>query len=414
MQIGFGQAIITPIMDTEMVGYTPRRNCDGIEKDIYVKAVSLVDNDKTYTWITGDILGFDLFFQDQLLKTLDSDGITIEHFQMFSSHTHSAPKCLNEAEYNSPNTKQSEIDYFDYLLKQAKTAIVTSINSKQDFTYKYAHGKMENFQTNRINKDAEAFDDILVIEISQADANKSLLYSFAGHPTILDSKSTLISPDYVGVISQALASDYTYNLFFNAPCGDMSTRYTKRESSIAELERLGMIAYENIRKTLTNLSESKQIKNYKFTDYTYDLKVKDFLSIERAQKLYDESLLAYNNGLADKLDKYALRALRGTLEGNMINLHHSKQGYTMTSYPFNYSIVEIDGYKFLNLSGEIFTSLVSQLNLDKVWPISLSNQYRTYLCDKQAFDANTYEALSSLFEKGQAELMMDKINKDLI
>ena len=32
MQIGFGQAIITPIMDTEMVGYTPSRNCDGIEK----------------------------------------------------------------------------------------------------------------------------------------------------------------------------------------------------------------------------------------------------------------------------------------------------------------------------------------------------------------------------------------------
>ena len=88
--------------------------------------------------------------------------------------------------------------------------------------------RWQTSQTNRIDPKRKAQDELRVLEVLLENNEKALLYSFSGHPTILDASSTLISPDYVGVVAEVLSDYYEHTMFFNAPCGDMSTRYTKK------------------------------------------------------------------------------------------------------------------------------------------------------------------------------------------
>ncbi len=407
MKIGFNQQIITPKLSSELVGYIPSRKAESVQKDLLIKVITLVDIEKKYVWLTCDLLGLDLYFKEVLLNKLKDNNIYINDLQMFTTHTHSGVRILNKEEYYSEDVEALNKEYFDFLVNQAYTAISNSLNDLKDFTYKLALGKMENFQTNRLNKDYYSHDDILTIEITTEANNKLLLYSFSGHPTILDRNSTRISPDYVGVVASVLEEFYEFTMFFNAPCGDMSTRFTKLESSMDEVNRLGKIAANCVLKTLDNLSEAKKIKNYKVSRYTYRLNFKEFLDIESAQKLYDDSKRDLENAIENNLDPLEIRALRATYEGYMFNLNHSKQNYKHNYLDSNIYIIKIDDYSIVNLASEVFSVLAKPLKIKNVWTNSLSDQYQTYLCDKSAYDLNTYEALSSLYKKGEGEKLID-------
>ncbi len=415
MRIGFSEIVITPQLGVEMVGYLPSRLADSIEKDLKLKIVTIENHNKLSTWLTVDMLGLDVFFKKMVLKTLKIEGIILEDLLMFSTHTHSGPTCVSEDQYygrskggllsaNDDADLNNEI--FDFLVSQAVTAIKESILDLNDFTYKIARGQMKDFQTNRINKDFYSFDDILTIEVSKEN-KKYLIYSFSGHPTILNSASTLISPDYVGEVSKNLETVYDFSIFFNAPCGDMSTRYTKSESSINELIRLGKVASDHIFNTLKTLSEARTLENYKVEYTTYPLQFKEFKTLEDAERAYDESKEEYAKAQEANADDLTLRALRASLEGHMVNLYHSQQNYTGSEYKMDIAIVTLDDLKVINLESEVFSSLIEPLVNENIWVNSLYNQFSTYLSDIRGFELNTYEALSSLYKPGEGEKLIE-------
>lgn len=413
MKLGFAQRVISPPLKSELVGYIPSREAESIEKDLLVKTITIINDEEVYIWLTCDLLGLDVYFKEMLLKKLKDNSVNVTDLQMFTTHTHSGPRVLSEQEYHHPDVDKMKKAYFDFLVNQAYNAVLESLSNVRNFTYKVAIGKMENFQTNRINKDAYSHDDILAVEVTLEDDTQALFYSFSGHPTILDRFSTRISPDYVGEVAKILEVQYSFTMFFNAPCGDMSTRYTKSESSLNELYRLGKIAADNVLKTLEQLSEAKTIKNYTVDHYTYRLNFKQFLSEEEAQKQYDKALAEFKQAEADKLDPLEIRSFRATYEGAMFNLNHSKQEYKQDYTDMDISIITIDDYKIVTLPSEIFSTLAKPLKLANTWTISLADQYQTYLTDKKAYDDNTYEALSSLYARGQGEKLIEFVKNKL-
>lgn len=410
MKIGFSNRVITPPLGTEMVGYLPARKSTGIDRDLMLKVLTLHDQDqKQNVWLTVDMLGLDVFFREQVLEYLKAENIHVDNIQMFSTHTHSGPICLNAKKY--PEADEDAKAYFDFLVSQAKDAIIESIALQQNFQYRIANGTMANFQTNRIDPKRKAQDELRVLEVLLENNEKALLYSFSGHPTILDASSTLISPDYVGVVAEVLSDYYEHTMFFNAPCGDMSTRYTKKESSLSEVERLGSIAAKHVLETTKRFEDYKELKHYANDTHIFKIKLKDFDTVEYAQNIYDVTNFAYREALEANTDKITLRQLRAKLEGHMISLYHSKQNYEYTEYPYEVGIIQLDEFKIVTLSSEVFTSLVRPINNKTTWTISLAHQYRTYLCDEEAHEDFTYEGLASIYKKGEAEKLMQKIQK---
>lgn len=408
MKLGFSEKIITPHKHMEMVGFIPSRISDSVEKDLKVKTIAILEKDKVYVWLTADSLGLSLFFKEQLLEKLKANNLNVVDLQMFATHTHSAPRCLKKAEFYLEDKFNDEKAYLDLLVNQSFTAIKESIKNAQQFSYKVNKAKIKDFQKNRINKDSYYNDDLLVIEVSFSD-DKLLIYSFSGHPTILNDKSTAISPDYIGEVSRLLAKDLNYkkNIFFNAPCGDISSRYTRKESSITELKRLSKIAFKHIKEALSNLSEEKSLKNYKVRHLPYKLALKTFDSEKVAKEKLKKAEEDFENAKQDKKRYYET-----VMQGARINLEHSQKNSKDDFYQMNIYIVDIDDYHVVNIAGEIFSSLTKSLKEDdKTWVLSLSDEYKTYLVDKSACEQSTYEALSSVYKKGEAEKLISYLKK---
>lgn len=410
MKLGYSEKIITPPLKTELVGFTPSRLAESVEKDLYVKVLTVVNDDKYYGWLVCDMLGLDLFYKERVLAKLAQKNLAYTDLQIFTTHTHSGPTCLNKEQYENKDTDSKLIQYFDYLVDQSVVALSESVKNAEGFTYKINKGQMEGFQTNRQDPKMYADKDILVVEVDFKDKEPILIYSFGGHPTILNSKSTAISPDYVGEVSELLSSKYKFNIFFNAPCGDMSTRFTRKGSDLKELKRLAKIAADQVLNLTNNLKESKTLSTYSVKKLTYPLKYKKFDSVENAKSKYQAAVEKYEDAKAQGMEPKALRLLQSKAEGNLINLKQSEKNIQESEMLVNTSIVTLDDYQVINLSSEVFSSLVKKLKKDnKTWVLSLSDQYSTYFCDKEAYNNNSYEALSSLFEKGDSEKLIDFI-----
>ena len=113
MKIGFSNRVITPPLGTEMVGYLPARKSTGIDRDLMLKVLTLHDQDqKQNVWLTVDMLGLDVFFREQVLEYLKAENIHVDNIQMFSTHTHSGPICLNAKKY--PEADEDAKAYFDF------------------------------------------------------------------------------------------------------------------------------------------------------------------------------------------------------------------------------------------------------------------------------------------------------------
>ena len=411
MNLGYSQKIITPPLNTELVGFTPSRLATSVEKDLRVKVLTIVNDNKYYGWLVTDMLGLDLFFKDTVLEKLANKNQQYADLQIFTTHTHSGPTCLNKEQYFDKKTDSKMKAYFDYLVEQSVEALSESLQIAEDFTYRLNIGTMKNFQTNRQDPDKFSDKEMLVIEISFKAKEPILIYSFGGHPTILNTQSSAISPDYVGEVSKLLADKYHFNIFFNAPCGDMSTRFTRKGSDINELKRLAKIAADQVLELSNNLNKRKTLNKYAVKRITYPLKYKKFDSIQQAEIKYQIALKKYENAKTDNLDSKALRVLQSVAEGNLINLMQSKKAIDGIEKIVNISIITVDDFQIINLPSEIFSSLVQPLKADKkTWVISLSDQYSTYFCDIDAYKNQSYEAISSLFEKGEAEKMIEFVS----
>ncbi len=409
MRIGYSLRDITPEYNMELIGFTPSRMSTGIHSKLHVKVLTLTDGDKRYAWMVTDLLGNDLYLKEQILSQLETKGYNYDDFQMFSTHTHSGPRVLNESQYYEQDENGLERQYFDRLVSLCVDAFIESNASLEPFKVRIARSMMEGFQSNRINQEYEDDKEVLVVEVILPHET-ILLYSFGGHPTILDRNSTLYSSDYVGEVDRVLQETYPFTMFFNAPCGDMSTRFYRKESSPAECRRLGTIAANCVKRAVQKMGDEIEISKYEVHNYNFDIQLKKFDTIDEAQRKVKYAQDEYDEALAHNIDGTELRIIKSRLEGALVNEHLSKGFVGKTVNGFDYSIIKINDYDVITLSSEVFSELVKPLKAKgNTWLISLGNQYRSYLPNKRAYDIGSYEALSSIYERGEGERLVKEI-----
>lgn len=416
MKIGFDKKIITPKNTVELGGYGVQRKSEGILDEIYVRTLVCSFGGEIFGIVNVDLVAVDKLIIGKIHSFLTSKNLNINNFIISATHTHSSVGgTLNTSEgllaFTYDFFKKENIKLVDEISTTINESIMSSIEKISECEVSYITGHIHDVGCNRNNKKLVGDNSINILEINSFDFGKVLLINYACHPTILNSKNKLISADLPGILNERLSKDgYYYCMYLNGPSGDISTRFNRQLEGVEELNRIGDIFYFQVSNLLKN-TKKVEVTSINNSNFKIRLKFKSYNNINNTEDKLNYYKNLYLNAIEKKVDNNDLRLIESYIEGanvekNMINFLSDKDYIDV-----NFSMYEINGFKFIIIPGEIFSELTNEVKSDNIKFITCTNGYIGYLADKYAYENNYYEAQTSLFEKGESEKIINYINK---
>ena len=201
--------------------------------------------------------------------------------------------------------------------------------------------------------------------------------------------------------------------FVNSDAGDISTRFTRISSSFEQAEAYGKIIADSIQKSLMAPVYKGSFEKISITQYPITLPVKKVRPVEdeiMQLQNYEERLA---EGKRQGLSGKELRILASYVEGakTAVDLAASLKG--LENIKTHFSIMTLQNLKIAVVPGELFSTLGVSLKKDGIEVFGYGNGYYLYLADKSAYDNQYYEAMSSPFERGVGEYLVEEIRNQV-
>ena len=400
MRIGFSRESITPPMGTELGGYAGYRPCAGVHDPLWCKAVVLEQDGKRYALLALDLLSVDESLSEAIGREVEALGIC--HAVVAAIHSHATP-CgivLGEgplAEVNRVGDADPEgfRRYTRMVIAQAVKACREAVGNLEHFEVRSAQGSAPMIGSERHTGDAAALI-MTVVEIRTESRKRLLLYQIPCHPTVLGPENLLASADFVGGIESRLNVDMA--VFLNGAAGDVSTRFTRREQTFAECDRMAEIAAEAVNALIRGVPygapEALQGLHTQIT-----LKPRPVEPEERARKAFDNAMAQWRAAVDAGEEPKQVRILKSYVEGTGVALEFAKTMAGIRELRLPVTVFSFAGLRFATVPGEMFSGLWS---LDAV-PICYAGGYYRYIADIHAYDAGYYEAMAAILARGQGE-----------
>lgn len=408
MQIGFWKEEITPPVGVELGGYAGYRPCKGIHDPLFCRAVVLEQNGIRYALVALDLMCADESFCVYLADRLHPLGISQKHLLVTAIHSHCAPCGVVPgrglmAAVSLPGYPMDD-SYQPYLQKIAQavySACEKSISMLEPFQVR--HGSCT---APLVGSERHTGDDpkvmLTALECRTDSGRSVILYHFPCHPTVMGPSNLEVTADFPGTIEPMLECDMA--VFLNGAAGDISTRYTRRGQTFDECSRLGAVAAEGICAALQQAHFRKPEALIGF-NASFPMAVRPVESVEDAARRLDELNAKVKQAEAEGADASTIRTLKSYAEGAGINLQFAKSIGNLREIILNITVFRAFGLKFVTIPGELF----STLQTDDACVLGYTNGYNLYIADSDAYDALYYEALASLFAKGEGERLMDHV-----
>ena len=240
MKAGYGRREITPDKSMHMAGFDRRKDpSTGTLDPLEVCVLALKDQqDNPFLMCVFDLLGTDSRLCTHIREAIGSRmKILPERIWVGATHTHSAP-----TGHFSGNQSYDE-SYVNYLTCQAVSAAADALADMQETTASGAMAQATGIASLR-NRGREGSEFPMPMPL--IFLGNKILARISCHPTVLDEKNLRYSRDLPGQLRDGLAPEKNC-LVLNGPCADLSTRFTRQESSPEELKRLGGKLTEAVR-----------------------------------------------------------------------------------------------------------------------------------------------------------------------
>ena len=243
MKAGYGRRDITPDKSMHMAGFDRRKvPSAGTLDPLEVCVLALKDQqDNPFLMCVFDLLGTDSCLCTHIREAVsDRTGVAPERIWVGATHTHSAP-----TGHFSGNQSYDE-SYVNYLTCQAVSAAADALADMQETTVSGAMTQATGIASLRNRgREGSEFPMPLPLIFLENQEEPLVLARISCHPTVLDEKNLLYSRDLPGQLRDGLAPEKNC-LVLNGPCADLSTRFTRQESSPEELKRLGGMLTEAV------------------------------------------------------------------------------------------------------------------------------------------------------------------------
>lgn len=385
MRLGFSRVNINPRSPISLVGYFPIRTSTGIHDALYVRTHVFTNalTKEMFIFSTFDLVAVDQKLHEHILKRLKKEYKDyVIHVFVTATHTHSAPAGILDTRNGLKHSfidvfGEYNEDYFNFCVKQCLDSIFQAITTMQSFEYRTRIEQIETVGGDRQDKKNPGDPSLLVLEFKTENEQKSLLYFYSCHPTVLNIENTQLSADLPYGVSRLLEGK-THQMvqFINGNSGNISTRFTRDSSDFHQIEHFGEQLVSKIKEI-----EKEPYQKLSSIDVTTD---KLYLNVKNEK-----------NKMLEVLRKEPLQNIE--------------------TIPFIYHVIRLDHFTFLTIPGEITSDLVEPLKrtVENLFIMGYANDYLFYFASEPFYKADTYEAQASFIKVGEMDKAMEKISKRL-
>ena len=382
-------------------GYYHRKEGNtGFYDDITVNICLLENNNQQTVLVSMDSIGIDSETTKIIKKKL-YDSCSIEKSQVFlyATHTHSSYKAmrrqstplLNVILNDQVHTKDEEI-FYKRMIQSIVKAVEDCQQELMDCEISYIKSKVDSVATNRNDRDGYYDNSLDVIKIKNQDRIIGCLCVFACHPTILGSDNMKVSSDFVGSLRNTVQQQYPdcTTLFLQGCAAEISTRFTRRNSSFEECQRIGNLIGQEVIKCLQQPSLPAVTLFSKV--FSIELKVRNF--DKRVENVFESK------------EKRVLEVIKQGEYFQELFSHHK----TSESIVTEVSLINFDSFRLCNLPGEPFGEIgrdIKKTMGENTIVCGYCNDYVGYLVSHEGLKKQSYENYMMLFTENTHPLIVE-------
>lgn len=441
LRVGFSRKNMNPMVGIGLSGYFITRLCEGVHDDLEANIIVFENDGKKAALVTLDLCEVETGAGDKIRSRVASViGSVPEAVMVFATHTHTGPY-IGIALEGSPQELTDE--YTSWLISELEKGAKEACSSLSDAKIGYARTEISGIAFSRrfLMKDGliatnpglhnpdivkvigEPDNDAPVIRIDRENADTIVIANYGCHPDTVG--GNYVSADWPGVFRREFEKNVpdTKAVFINGAEGEinhinvfateeelhgMKIDFDDIPRGFGHTEYMGKIVAEAVRKVYDIVT---YIDN---TDICYSLK---------------SAQIPTNRATPEELpEAHRIHALH--LEGRDKELPYS--GMYLTTVvaeaermcdlefgpdyiPTYVSALTIGKIALVGIAGEPFSAIgrglkaVDDYNI--VLPCALTNGWTGYFPNSEAYDEGGYEARSSPFRAGVAELLIEEGKK---
>lgn len=412
MKIGFSKRDITPPLGLELGGYAGYRPNAGVHDPLFCKVILLEQQGLRYALAVLDLMCADESLCARIAEALSPLGITSERLIVSAIHSHAAPAGVIPGEGRLSRVNEAIVPgnpafkpYMQSVVAAALDACTDAAASLESFQLRAARGEMPPIGSERHTGEA-ANSSLTAVEIRTSSGKRLIFHNFPCHPTVLSADNLLVSADFAGGIEALLGADLA--VFTNGAAGDISTRFTRRESSFAECRRMAEIAAGYILKLLDGLAFTDPVPLVgRRTAVT--LRARQAEPVEEAKRKLEETTANWQRAMAEDKDAGTVRILKSYVEGAGVNLEFARSLEGIREFSLPVTVFRFAGLHFITVPGEFYSTLLPE----ETTAICYANGYYRYIADQNAYDTGHYEAMAAIVARGGGELLTNTIQQIL-
>lgn len=417
MRIGLNKRKITPAIPVLMAGYEGVRKAEGVLDDLYVKVCIFEKKDQFCGVIQYDLIAVDNLIIEAVKERALEIGLNMDRFVIAATHTHSGPGGVVDTEGILKGMEQvfqePDRDKIRFIADRTISALKAALENLSEGRIFFSFDQIRGICGNRNDKSLKGSEETFFVYIHKNNGEKAAIINFACHPTILNASNRRISADFPGAIDRFLErKGYGFSMFLNGSSGDISTRYTRKDSSYEEVERMGSIIGQKVLENFESATET-DIEEFYGRKFSFSIMTKKPEEISEAKNSMDYYKEKFENAKEEGISGGELREIESRFEGARVSFHYAEHPFVMESFNLLITVFKIDDHFFVVFPGELFSELSMKIADEKVHFINYANGYIGYIANQNAYDKNYYEALSSPFARGEGERVMEKL-EDII
>lgn len=415
MNLAFQKIDITPRLPVLLSGFGKQRLATSVHDSLYARIFLFKDDLQEILWIQLDLTAID---QELIQLISEKTGISQEQMLISATHTHSAfGGTINTSSgllkgMESVFGGSLNLEYCKYMAQLIHDAVIEMRKNVSPVSLRMIQGKVLGLGTDRHDPTLEGDEDALILELT-TDKNKTLIVRLACHPTVLNADNLEVSADFPGAI-EAHLDDYDCVAYVNGSCGDISTRFTRKNSGFDEWERFGKLAADQIKALLEGPSEVIDDFSLELTQKYFSVKARKTDTLEEAQVKLKKAMDDLKEAERQNLPPQELRLVQSFVEGAQNNYLAAKTLGNIQEIQVPVSALKLPGITLIFTPIELFSKLSNPLKQYGLEFVGYTNGYQMYMPDIQAYEKNFYEANSSPYACGAGEKLMNDIKNWIV
>lgn len=401
---------ITPPVGIPMEGYAARKGVSqGIHDPLLGQLLLLQAGDKRLVLISLDLLGVSLDFTKQVRRGIHQTvGAPPEGTLIACSHTHAGAAGFLPPHPGISLPQDAELQQMT--ARKLIGAAIWAEQCLQPARLGIGRGTVAGIALNRNDPEKGLVDNELVLLFVEDMRGNPLavVMNHGCHPTVLGYDNLFFSADYPGAARMTLRRIYpeTTFLFTNGASGDVSTRFTRREQTYREVDRMGRLLAGEVLKVMQTIKTQPDAELDAKT-VEVDLRFRSFPPVEVARQEKERLQAELEAMKAAGAAHGEIRRAITRLEGATGQLLMAQELAGRTSNRSQMQALIVNELGMIGVPGEPFTRTVLDIKAGSpkaaTMVISYANDYQGYFPDATSIQEGSYEALISPYPAQVAE-----------